>query len=130
MDFNGEKYSPGSLPEICAPRNELLRKLDHRSRERLLYIQAPAGYGKTVVTNLWLQRSGLRHLWITLDEYDNDPELFYRLLCSAVIYTQEGKHNPAGFDRTGMFASSPVEHAMLFDSPGHISGAAGLSCAG
>ena len=113
MDFNGEKYSPGSLPEICAPRNELLRKLDHRSRERLLYIQAPAGYGKTVVTNLWLQRSGLRHLWITLDEYDNDPELFYRLLCSAVIYTQEGKHNPAGFDRTGMFASSPVEHAML-----------------
>ena len=113
MDFNGEKYSPGSLPEICAPRNELLRKLDHRSRERLLYIQAPAGYGKTVVTNLWLQRSGLRHLWITLDEYDNDPELFYRLLCSAVTYTQEGKHDPAGFDRTGMFASSPVEHAML-----------------
>ena len=56
MDFNGEKYTPASLPGLCAPRNQLLLKLDSKSDRRLLYIQAPAGYGKTVVTNLWLKK--------------------------------------------------------------------------
>ncbi|MCH1983289.1 LuxR C-terminal-related transcriptional regulator [Ruminococcus sp. OA3] len=116
MDFNGEKYTPASLPGLCAPRNQLLLKLDNRSNERLLYIQAPAGYGKTVITNLWLKKSGVRHLWIALDEYDNNPELFYRLLCSAVIYTQEESDILLEMDSTGMFSSSPIEHAMLLTS--------------
>ncbi|UWP59396.1 LuxR C-terminal-related transcriptional regulator [Ruminococcus gauvreauii] len=116
MDFNGEKYTPASLPGLCAPRNQLLVKLDSKSDRRLLYIQAPAGYGKTVVTNLWLKKSGVRHLWIALDEYDNNPELFYRLLCSAVIYTQEKTEIPLEMDSTGMFCSSPIEHAMLLTS--------------
>lgn len=84
MDFSSEKYIPSSLPEVCTGRGGVLDKIDEMCRERLLYIQAPAGYGKTVTANLWLQRNGARHVWISLDEYDNNPELFYRLLCSAV----------------------------------------------
>lgn len=116
MDFNSEKFAPTSLPGLCAPRNKLLAKLTKRSSGRLLYIQAPAGYGKTVITNLWLKQNNVRHLWIALDEYDNNPELFYRLLCSAVIYAQNETATAVAIDTTGMFSSSPIEHAMLLTS--------------
>ncbi|WP_066685685.1 LuxR C-terminal-related transcriptional regulator [Christensenella intestinihominis] len=112
MDFSSEKYIPSSLPEVCTGRGGVLDKIDEMCRERLLYIQAPAGYGKTVTANLWLQRSGARHVWISLDEYDNNPELFYRLLCSAVTHTQPDGGAEA-FDTGGAFSSAPVEYAML-----------------
>lgn len=113
MDFNSEKYVPSSLPELCTQRSGVMSRIDQMSRERLLYIQAPAGYGKTVAANLWLQRNGARHVWISLDEYDNNPELFYRLLCSAVTHTQPEGSSAGTFDTGGAFSSAPVEHAML-----------------
>lgn len=113
MDFNSEKYVPAALPELCTPRSRLLDILDQRSDGRLLYIQAPAGYGKTVAVNLWLKEKEKPYLWITLDEYDNNPELFYRLLCSAVMHIQEGENTEESMGNTGMFSNAPIEHAML-----------------
>lgn len=116
MDFSSEKYMPAALPELCVPRGKLLDILNQRSGGRLLYIQAPAGYGKTVTVNLWLKERKKRHLWIALDEYDNNPELFYRLLCSAVAHVQGGENTEESMGSTGMFSNSPIEHAMLLTS--------------
>lgn len=116
MNFKSEKYTPDSLPGICAPRSRLLNKLNQRSSSRLLYIQAPAGYGKTVITNLWLNQKNVHYIWIALDEYDNNPELFYRQLCAAVKYAQPEMSSKVETDKTDMFSSSPIEHAMLLTS--------------
>ena len=71
-----DKQMPVSLPEICAPRPELLQTFDKAAKNQYIYVHAPAGYGKTISTLLWLKKSGRKVIWISLDPYDNTPVLF------------------------------------------------------
>lgn len=48
--FLNEKFTPAALPEVCAPRRELLRRFHKAAEERFVYVGAPAGSGKTVST--------------------------------------------------------------------------------
>ena len=83
--FQTAKQTPVSLPEICAPRTELMQSFDKAAKARYIYVQAPAGYGKTISTLLWLKKTKQKIIWISLDAYDNTPVLFYRLFCMSIL---------------------------------------------
>jgi LuxR family maltose regulon positive regulatory protein len=110
--FQTDKQTPVSLPEICAPRTGLIQKFDLASKKQYLYVHAPAGYGKTISTLLWIQKRNVKTAWMTLDAYDNTPVLFYRLFCrslSSILPVGEdileGLKSPA-------FNASPVEYTV------------------
>ncbi len=74
-----DKLTPVHLPEICAPRQALLKTFDRAAEKRCVYVAAPAGCGKTLSALLWTQSAGRTPIWIGLDEYDNTLPAFYRL---------------------------------------------------
>ncbi len=66
-------------------RPRLLAQLDRGLAQDLILISAPAGYGKTSLAVDWLrQRPDLTTAWVSLDEYDNNLDIFLRYLTTAV----------------------------------------------
>ncbi|MBK8986596.1 MAG: hypothetical protein IPM39_11025 [Chloroflexi bacterium] len=76
------------LREGHVTRPRLLAQLDRGLGSGLILISAPAGYGKTSLAVDWLtQRPLLTTAWLSLDESDNDLDLFLRYLTTAVHHT-------------------------------------------
>lgn len=111
-NFLSDKYSPAALPEVCAPRHALLNRFHEAAQRRLVYICAPAGYGKTVSTLLWLTAAGRKTVWIGLDSYDNGISVFYRLLANGIFSTQPDNAGMEAVLKNPAFSSSPVEHSV------------------
>ncbi len=44
---------------------------------RLILVAAPAGFGKTTLVSSWVKKIGHPVAWVSLDESDNDPVLFW-----------------------------------------------------
>ncbi len=107
-----DKLVPIKLPEICAPRLKLLRRFNKASGKRCIYVSAPGGYGKTVSTLLWIQKSGHVPIWLELDAYDNTPSTFFRLLCTALFSAIPQKESLYGNVRESAFNDSPVEYTI------------------
>lgn len=109
-----DKHIPIKLPEICAPRLELLKLFDKASEKRFIYIHAPGGCGKTVSTLLWIQKSGYTPIWLGLDAYDNTPAAFYRFLCSSLISVIPQNEGLSNIIMDSAFNDSPVEYTIEF----------------
>lgn len=107
-----DKQIPIKLPEICAPRQELLRRFDKASEKRFIYIHAPGGCGKTVSTLLWLQKSGYHPIWLGLDIYDNTPAAFYRFFCSSLFSVMPQNESLARIIMESSFNDSPIEYTI------------------
>lgn len=112
MALKNDKMIPIKLPEICAPRLELLRTFDKASEKRCIYVNAPGGCGKTVSTLLWIQKSGLSPIWLSLDEYDNTPAAFYRFFCSALLTTFPQNDHLMTSLIDNAFNDSPIEYTI------------------
>ncbi len=106
------KMVPIELPEICAPRVRLLSRFEKASSKRFVYISAPAGCGKTVSTLLWIQKSGLKTIWLGLDVYDNTLTTFYRLFCTALFSVIPQEESLTKIIKEQSFNASPVEHTI------------------
>src|SRR5258708_8768350 len=75
--------APGRL--ISRPRLSTL--LDRGLNHPFTLVSAPAGFGKTTCLSSWahtLQAHDLRLCWISLDEEDNDPRLFWSYVLTAL----------------------------------------------
>ena len=68
---------------VTRPRlGERLRRSDEAA---LTLVSAPAGFGKTTLLTEWLAGAGGRPpAWLSLDERDNDPLLFWAYLLAAL----------------------------------------------
>src|SRR5215213_2679205 len=65
-------------------RARLVDALEHGiPHHKLVFISAPAGYGKTTLLAQWAHTSSLRVAWLSLGEEDNDPDRFFRYLLAA-----------------------------------------------
>jgi LuxR family transcriptional regulator, maltose regulon positive regulatory protein len=80
-----DKQTIVKLPQICAPRSELMKTFDKAAQTQYIHVHAPAGYGKTISTLLWLNKNRGKTIWISLDSYDNALVLFYRLFCMSLL---------------------------------------------
>jgi LuxR family maltose regulon positive regulatory protein len=81
--------TPGTL--ITRPRLHTL--LDESLNYPLTLVSAPAGFGKTTFLSTWahsLQAPHTRLCWISLDEEDNDPCLFWTYVLTAL--DEQGFH--------------------------------------
>jgi LuxR family maltose regulon positive regulatory protein len=79
-------YVPASLgPLIARPRLGAL--LNESLKRPFTLVSAPAGFGKTTLLSSWassLQTSELLVAWLSLDEEDNDPQLFWTYVLAAL----------------------------------------------
>lgn len=111
-NYMNDKFIPMPIPEICAPRNSLLELYRHAAAHRLTVVCAPAGYGKTVSTLLWVSSSRRKPVWIGLDEYDNAPFVFYKLFCTGILSIQPDNAKMEEIVNSRAFYSSPVENTI------------------
>jgi LuxR family maltose regulon positive regulatory protein len=65
-------------------RPQLLEKLNTYLERPLTLVSAPAGYGKTTLVSSWLSSLDSPSAWVSLDEYDDDLEIFLTYFLTAV----------------------------------------------
>ena len=105
---------PEALPKVCAPRDELMEVFDRCMVRPYVYLQAPAGYGKTVATLLWLKKTQRAFAWLAIGLYDNNPSLFYRMFCRTLLTALPQNETLNQFVASPSFSASPVESTMEF----------------
>ena len=66
------------------PRKQLLQRMGTMQESRLILISGMAASGKTSLVAQWLKESGATAAWYSLDQNDNDPDLFLRYLLAAI----------------------------------------------
>lgn len=84
------KYSRPEISGSIVCRNRLYDRLNKALKHKLTIVTAPAGYGKSVVVNEWLNFSRVPFAWVSIDEYDNDPVRFWRYICAALDFIAMG----------------------------------------
>jgi len=65
-------------------RKHLIDRLSSGKDSRLFVVSGPAGSGKTSLICQWIHQENLRVAWYSLDEVDNDSDLFFRYLLTAL----------------------------------------------
>ena len=110
--FLNEKFTPNLLPEVCAPRQSLLKVYSQAAGFRFIYVGAQAGSGKTVSTLLWLDFCDRETVWIGLDSYDNAPSVFYKQLATGLYSLQPDNEAMHAVLVDREFSASPVEHTI------------------
>jgi LuxR family maltose regulon positive regulatory protein len=88
-------YMPPPRPRLVA-RPRLLARLDRglADHHSLALVSAPAGFGKTMLIADWgthlaaAERPAARLCWLSLDEDDNDPRLFFSYVAAAAGQVQ------------------------------------------
>ena len=79
-------HIPSSRRNLLA-RPRLYTRLADALDAKLLLVSAPAGFGKTTLITEWLGtvvESGAAVAWLSLDERDNDPALFWSYVLAAL----------------------------------------------
>ena len=74
-------------------RPRLIERLNHGTESALTLVSAPAGFGKTTLLTEWLATVTARGhtvAWLSLDQRDNDPALFWSYLVVAVKTAADG----------------------------------------
>src|SRR5919107_5334221 len=96
---------------VARPR--LLERLDRGTEAALTLVSAPAGFGKTSVLTDWLTSvaAGKRSVaWLSLDQRDNDPAVFWAYLVAALERAVPGVGASA---RVVLQSSQPSMEAVL-----------------
>jgi LuxR family transcriptional regulator, maltose regulon positive regulatory protein len=106
---------------VARPR--LINGLTHRAESALTLVSAPAGFGKTTLLTEWLAEwlavapvEGRSAAWLSLDERDNDPALFWRYLVAALEAAAPGVgSNALGLLQTPQPSTEAVLATLLND---------------
>ncbi|MCL2663459.1 MAG: LuxR C-terminal-related transcriptional regulator [Oscillospiraceae bacterium] len=105
-----------SILKAQAPRTALMKLLDGLLAKRFIYIHAPAGFGKTVSSLLWLEHrektAGIKRAWVSLDEYDNKTAEFCKRFVTALASIQPENDKLNDLITHQVFNTSPVEFTL------------------
>jgi ATP/maltotriose-dependent transcriptional regulator MalT len=69
--LNRPIMSPGLIERL-----DLLQKIGNKRHVPLVLVSAPAGFGKSVLINQWINHNQSNYAWISLDENMNDSKIF------------------------------------------------------
>ena len=84
------KIHPPQLKSNIMYRKGLVDHLKNADKCRLILITGPAGYGKTSLTGQWIERENPAVAWYSIDETDNDFDIFFRYFLSALVEAENG----------------------------------------
>src|SRR5665647_2897387 len=76
---------------VARPR--LIERLSRGAESALTLVSAPAGFGKTTLLTEWLAGApaeGRSAAWLSLDQRDNDPAVFWSYLVAALQTASPG----------------------------------------
>jgi ATP/maltotriose-dependent transcriptional regulator MalT len=111
------------------PRARLIERLDSGFERKLTIVSAPAGSGKTTVLSEWLAADPVgerQAAWVSLDQSDNDPSLFWGYFIAALQKVRSGVgenalsllHAPQSAPIEVLIASSYTQRLLsAFDKP-------------
>lgn len=90
--FLAPAYNPKSVQ-----RDRLIKRLSPRHARKMVLISAPAGYGKTTLVSQWLHQYSENFCWLSLDQYDNEPQRFWEYFLGSIAtaldsFGKEAKH--------------------------------------
>ena len=71
-------------------RPKLLEKLNKGLHRKLIFISAPAGFGKTTVLSDWIEQTKIPTAWYSLDKRDNDPTEFLTYIIAGIRNIKNG----------------------------------------
>jgi LuxR family transcriptional regulator, maltose regulon positive regulatory protein len=93
------------------PRRRLDALLDRGDEAALTLVSAPAGFGKTTLLTQWLAGSpgGRATAWLSLDQRDSDPALFWTYLLAALESAADGLGAAA---RSLLESRAPVDDVL------------------
>lgn len=74
-------------------RTHLVDRLSRGRTSRLIVVSGVAGSGKTSLVSQWAMRDNLKIAWYSLDESDNEPDLFFRYLLTALKTVDGGSES-------------------------------------
>ena len=90
-----------------------MKLLDRISAKRLIYIHAPAGFGKTFSVRLWLEHRGGASAWVAVNEImGNRPADFFRRCASAFMTLQPDNAALREILAHDSFDAAPYEFMM------------------
>ncbi len=78
------KLALPELPEHLVARQRLRSMLEDGIGKKLLLVQAPAGYGKTIAVADWLAERGSAYAWLSIDQSDNEFRRFFAHFIAAL----------------------------------------------
>ena len=81
---------PGSLV-----RGRLLAELDRLSSAALTLVDAPVGFGKSVLAQSWCAHTDAAVAWVSLERGDDDPVRLWTYIATAVDRVRPGLGRPA-----------------------------------
>ncbi len=93
-------------------RKRLLSLADKMQAYKMLYVQAPAGYGKTTFAGQWLKSRKGETSRITFDEYDNNIIDCFRKLNNLLRSFDQLKESTIEFLDHPAFNSAPIEFLL------------------
>lgn len=87
------KLNRPPVPIDLVARPQLIQRLEKQRRRPLSLVSAPAGYGKSTLVSSWLETVEGLTAWLSLDEQDNDLEVFLGYFIAAIqqIYPESLK---------------------------------------
>jgi LuxR family transcriptional regulator, maltose regulon positive regulatory protein len=99
------------------PRTELLDRLAASSATPVVAVIAPPGYGKTTLLAQWAERDRRPFAWLSIDQYDNDPNVLLTYVAAALDRVEP--IDPAAFDALAAPGAPTTEtiHPRLGSSP-------------
>ena len=77
------KFFPPKLQSETVIRQVLLAKISNIPAGSIIAVVAPAGWGKTTTVIQWIEQNPETAVWYSIDDYDNDPDFFWRGLIGA-----------------------------------------------
>ncbi len=102
-------FLPPARRDLVA-RPHLIEKLEEGLSGKLTVISAPAGFGKTSLVTAWRQQGKMPVAWYSLDEEDNEPDIFADYLIGALQTVDEG----LGTDSAALLQNSPTPPLKVF----------------
>ncbi|MBO9499261.1 MAG: hypothetical protein J7496_03655 [Novosphingobium sp.] len=128
-------------PRALIDRPRLYSLLDAHDHARLIYLHAPAGYGKTILLEQWAAlcaEAGDVVAWVSLDARHHDPMIFATHLDLAFSGHPEPSAQPAETRISNwqeivrrlcdQFANDPRRCRIVIDDAQEIHGSRALAC--
>src|SRR5438034_4581024 len=79
------KITAPGVPDWAVPRPRITKLIAQGSRRGpLTVVTGPAGAGKTTALALWAAVEPVAVAWVTVDEYDNRPGVFWSYVAAAL----------------------------------------------